>query len=377
MIKGFKIRIYPNKQQKILIEKHFGCCRFIYNYMVEMQTENYKKGNKYIKKYDMIRSLTPLKRQEDYLWLREVSGTSLQIVCADVNESFINFFRKNSGYPKYKSKKASKKIYPVCVNRFYFKDSRHAQIQKLGVVKCKTDFKLPIGRNKFIDVRLSKEINKYFLSFSVECENQARELNDYSLGIDLGIKKLAVVSYGDNSLEFYNINKTKKMKQLNKQLKTLQKSIARKYEQNKQNGKYIKTKNIIKAEKKSYKIYRKISNIRNNYLHQVTHQLVELLPKRIVMEDLNVRGMMKNKHLTKAINEQNFCKFKDYMKYKCKWSGVEFVEVGRFYPSSKMCSCCGEIKKDLKLKDRIYRCKCGLEIDRDLNAAINLKNYIA
>lgn len=249
MIKGFKIRIYPNKQQKILIEKHFGCCRFIYNYMVEMQTENYKKGNKYIKKYDMIRSLTPLKRQEDYLWLREVSGTSLQIVCADVNESFINFFRKNSGYPKYKSKKASKKIYPVCVNRFYFKDSRHAQIQKLGVVKCKTDFKLPIGRNKFIDVRLSKEINKYFLSFSVECENQARELNDYSLGIDLGIKKLAVVSYGDNSLEFYNINKTKKMKQLNKQLKTLQKSIARKYEQNKQNGKYIKTKNIIKAEK--------------------------------------------------------------------------------------------------------------------------------
>lgn len=377
MIKGFKIRIYPNKQQKILIAKHFGCCRFIYNYMVEMQTENYKKGNKYIKKYDMIRSLTPLKKQEGYLWLSEVSVTSLQIVCADVNESFINFFRKNSGYPKYKSKKASKKIYPVCVNRFYFKDSRHAQIQKLGVVKCKTDFKLPIEKYKFIDVRLSKELNKYFLSFSVECENQARKLNDYSLGIDLGIKKLAVVSYEDNSLEFYNINKTKKMKQLNKQLKTLQKSIARKYEQNKQDGKYIKTKNIIKTEKKAYKIYRKISNIRNNYLHQVTHKLVELLPKRIVMEDLNVRGMMKNKHLTKAINEQNFYKFKDYMKYKCKWNGIEFVEVGRFYPSSKICSCCGKIKKDLKLKDRIYRCNCGLEIDRDLNAAINLKNYIA
>lgn len=377
MIKGFRIRIYPNKQQKILIEKHFGCCRFIYNYMVNLQTENYKKGNKYIKRFDMIRSLTPLKKQEDYLWLNEVSSTSLQIVCSDVNQSYMNFFKKHSDYPKYKSKKTSKNVYPVCVNRFYFKDSKHVQIQKLGVVKYKTDFKMPIGKHKFIDVRLSKEANKYFLSISLEYENQVRELNDYNLGIDLGIKKLAVVSYGDKDLDFYNINKSKKMKQLNKRLKTVQKSIARKYEQNKQNGKYIKTNNIIKSEKKAYKIYKKISNIRNNYLHQVTHQLVELLPKRVVMENLNVRGMMKNKHLTKAITEQNFCKFKDYMKYKCEWNGIEFIEVGRYYPSSKMCSCCGEIKKDLKLKDRVYKCKCGLEIDRDLNAAINLKNYIA
>ena len=377
MIKGYKIRIYPNKEQKILIEKHMGACRFIWNYMLNLQKENYKAGNKYISRFDMIRSLTPLKKQKEYQWLNEVSISSLQNICTDLDKDFKGLFKKEHKYPNFKSKKKSKKSYPVCESRFYFKDSKHIQIQKLGIVKCKTDFKIPIGKHKFSNVRLNKELNKYYISFGLECENQVRKLNDYSMGIDLGIKDLAVVSYGDNSLVFHNINKSSKIKKFNRELKHLQKSVSRKYEVNKQGNKYVKTNNIMKAEEKLRKINKKISDIRNNYIHQTTHKLIELLPKRVVMEKLNILGMMKNKHLAKAIGEQNFYKFIEYMKYKCEWNGIEFIQVDRFYPSSKKCSCCGNIKKDLKLSDRVYVCKCGLTIDRDLNAAINLKNYVA
>ena len=377
MIKGYKIRIYPNKEQKILIEKHIGACRFIWNYMLNLQNENYKAGNKYISRFDMIRKLTPLKKQEEYQWLNEVSNASLCNICTDLDKDFKGLFKKEHKYPNFKSKKKSKKTYPVCESRFYFKDGKHTQIQKLGVVKCKTDFKIPIGKHKFSNVRLSKELNKYFISFGLECENQTRELNDYSMGIDLGVKDLAVISYGENSLVFHNINKSSKVKKLYRELKHLQRSISRKYETNKQGNKYVKTNNIIKAEEKLRKINKKISDIRNNYIHQTTHKLIELLPKRVVMEKLNVLGMMKNKHLAKVIGEQNFYKFIEYMKYKCEWNGIEFIQVDRFYPSSKKCSCCGNIKKDLKLSDRVYVCKCGLNIDRDLNAAVNLKNYVA
>ena len=377
MIKGYKIRIYPNKEQKIHIEKHIGACRFIWNYMLNLQNENYKAGNKYISRFDMIRSLTSLKKQKEYQWLNEVSMSSLQNICTDLDKDFKGFFDKEHKYPNFKSKKKSKKSYPVCESRFYFKDSKHIQIQKLGVVKYKTDFKIPIGKHKFSNVRLSKELNKYFISFGLECENQTRELNDYSMGIDLGVKDLAVISYGESSLVFHNINKSSKVKNLYRELKHLQRSISRKYETNKQGNKYVKTNNIIKAEEKLRKINKKISDIRNNYIHQTTHKLIGLLPKRVVMEKLNVLGMMKNKHLAKVIAEQNFYKFIEYMKYKCEWNGIEFIQVDRFYPSSKKCSCCGNIKKDLKLSDRVYVCKCGLNIDRDLNAAINLKNYVA
>ena len=377
MIKGYKIQIYPNKEQKKLIEKHIGACRFIWNYMLNLQNENYKAGNKYISRFDMIRSLTPLKKQKEYQWLKEISATSINNICTDLDKDFKGFFKKEHKYPNFKSKKKSKKSYPVCESRFYFKDSKHIQIQKLGVVKCKTDFKIPIGKRKFSNVRLSKELNKYFISFGLECENQVQQLNDYSMGVDLGVKDLAVVSYGDNSLVFHNINKSSKMKKLNRELKHLQRNISRKYEANRQENKYVKTNNIMKEEEKLRKIYKKISDIRNNYIHQTTHKLIELLPKRVVMEKLNILGMMKNKHLAKAIGEQNFYKFIEYMKYKCEWNGIEFIQVDRFYPSSKKCSCCGNIKKDLKLSDRVYVCKCGLNINRDLNAAINLKNYVA
>lgn len=372
MIKGFKIRIYPNKIQREQIEKHIGCCRFIWNYMLNLQNENYKSGNTYISKYDMMKKITPMKKLEEYSWLNEVSINSLRIICMDLDKCFKSFFNKQNGYLKFKSKKKSKSVYPVRSDRFYFKNDKHMQVPILGIVKYKTDFEIPTRKHKFSNVRLSKEFDKYYISFGMECENQTQKLNDYSMGIDLGIKNLATVSCGDEILVFHNINKSSKMKKLNKRLRCVQKSISRKYEVNK----FTKTNNIMEEEEKLRKIYKKISNIRNNYIHQISHELVQLLPKRVVMEDLNVRGMAKNKYLAKSIMEQEFNKFITYMKYKCENNNIEFVQANRIYPSSKMCSKCKEIKKDLTLNDRVYKCNCGLEIDRDLNAAINLMNYI-
>jgi putative transposase len=196
------------------------------------------------------------------------------------------------------------------------------------------------------------------------------------MGIDLGIKETMTVAYGDEQIVFHNINNSKTIRNLKKQMKHLQRSISRKYEANKQGKKYIKTKNIERLEDRLRKMYARLTNILTNYIHQCTHKLVSLLPCKVVMEDLNVQGMMKNKHLSKAIQEQCFFEIIRQMKYKCEWNGIPFYQVDRFYPSSKTCSCCGHIRKDLKLSDRTYICpECGLVIDRDINAAINLQRY--
>ena len=378
MIKSYKIRIYPTKEQEKLIWQHIGACRFVYNYFLAWEQKQYEAGEKYCKQFGFNYELTKLKQQEEYKWLYNVSNASLQLTLSDLNNAYQNFFSKRDRCPKFKSKKKSKNTYPVCTNRFYIKDNKF-QIQKLGKVKFKTDFNLPRGREiKFSNVRLSynKATNKYFISFGLECENQVQELNDYNVGIDLGVKELAIISYDGNSKVYHNINKSKKMKELTKRLKHLQRAISRKYEANKQGNKFVKTNNILRAEEDLLKLYNKISNIRDNYIHQTTHEIITLKPKQVIMEDLNVTGMMKNRHLSRAIQEQNFAKFIAYMKYKCEWNGIEFIQVDRFYPSSKMCSNCGSIKKDLKLSDRTYICpECGTIIDRDLNAAINLEHY--
>lgn len=193
------------------------------------------------------------------------------------------------------------------------------------------------------------------------------------MGIDLGVKELAVVSYDGQPLVFHNINKSKRVRNLKSKLKHLQRKVSRKYHTNKS---WNKTKNIEKVERQIKEIQYRLSNIRNNYIHQTTHTLVSLNPIRVVMEDLNITGMMKNRHLSKAIQEQCMYEFIRQMKYKCEWRGIEFVQVDRFYPSSKTCSHCGSVKHDLKLSDRKFVCsECGLEIDRDYNAAINLMKY--
>lgn len=228
---------------------------------------------------------------------------------------------------------------------------------------------------KYSNPRCHFDGKYWYLSFGFEQDENQVELNqDLSVGIDLGIKDLAIVNCMDKPI--ININKTKRVRKIKKKLRRLQRQVSRKYEANKDGRKFIKTNNIVKLEKQIKLIHRKLSNIRENHIHQTTNKIIKLKPYRVVMEDLNVNGMMKNKHLSKAIQEQCLYEFIRQMKYKCDFNGIEFVQVDRFYPSSKTCSCCGHVKKDLKLKDRVYICdECGLEIDRDKNASINLGNY--
>ena len=379
MIKSYKIRLYPTKEQEALMWKHIGACRYIWNYMLAYQEEQYANGEKHLSAFDMIKLLTPLKKDGEHEWLCEVSNASLGVVCRDLDKAYKGFFKKIARFPKFKSRKHNKPNYPVRADDMYFKNGNTVHVAKVGMVKYKTDFDLPQGKgNKFTNPRISNVNGKWILSFGMESENQAPVLTDISMGIDLGVKDLAIAEFNGTKITYRNINKTSKMKRLERQMRHLKRSISRKYEQNRRGNTFVKTNNIMRSEERLKKMYARMTNIRTNYIHQTTHDLVSLLPKRVVMEDLNVTGMMKNRHLSKAIQEQCFGEFIRQMQYKCEWNGIEFVQVGRFYPSSKTCSCCGAIKRDLRLRDRVYVCaECGAEIDRDYNAAINLSRYVA
>lgn len=377
MIKSFKIRLYPTKEQEQLMWKHIGSCRYIYNYMLAKQEELYQAGKKHLSHFDMINLLKPLKNDGEHEWLYEVSNTSLQRVCGDLNEAYQSFFKKKNKAPKFKSRKRSKPSFPIDAARLWFDEDNFAHIIKIGEVKFRTDFNLPIGTgNKFMNPRVSNINGKWMLSFGMECESQAYELNDYNVGIDLGVKELAVVACNNKKLVFTNINKSKRVRSIKKSVIHLQRSISRKYEANRAGKKYVKTKNIEREETRLRKLYARLSNIRNNYIHQTTHMIIELLPTKVVMEDLNVKGMMKNRHLSKSIQEQCFYEFIRQMRYKCEWRGIKFLQVDRFYPSSRTCHSCGCIKNNLKLSDRIFVCdECWYTEDRDFNAALNLMSY--
>lgn len=349
----------------------------MWNYMLAKQEENYSNGGKFITAFGMNYMLPSLKKEDEYSWLCEVSNTTLQRVCYDLAKAYKCFFEGRKGHPKFKSRKKAKPTFPICCEKFYFKNG-YARIQKIGRVKYKSDFVFPNGTGfKYSNVRLSFVNGKYMLSFNIECENQAFNTTNNSMGIDLGVKELAVVAYGDNQYTYHNINKSYKIRLLKKRIRYVQRSISRKYEVSKRiNGKYVTTNNIEKQKKVLRRLHAKVANIRNNYINQITHALVSLLPNKVVMEDLNVLGMMKNRHLSNAIQEQCFYEFTRQMKYKCEWRGIDFVQVDRFYPSSKTCSNCGCIKHDLKLSDRTFVCdECGFTIDRDYQAALNLMRY--
>ena len=345
--------------------------------MLAKQQELYATDEKHLSAFDMMKLLTQLKNDGEHEWLYDVSATSLQTVCQDLQKTYNRFFKKTSGFPKFKSRKRSRPSYPVRQTIWFI--GNIVTVEKLGKVRFKTDFTFPEGReHKFSNPRITNRNGKWILSFGMQCENQALQLTNTSMGIDLGIKDLAVVENDGNKIVFHNINKSKKIKRFVKRQKHIQRSISRKYEANKQGKKYVKTKNIERLEEKYRRISAHITNIRENYIHQCTHKLISLLPKRIVMEDLNVKGMMKNKCLSRAIQEQKWGEFIRQMKYKSEWADIEFVQADRFYPSSKTCSCCGNVKKDLKLSDRTYVCNmCGAVIDRDYNAAINLSRHVA
>ncbi|GAA0701288.1 RNA-guided endonuclease TnpB family protein [Paraclostridium ghonii] len=372
MIKSIKIRLIPTLEQEILMFKSVGVARFTYNWGLNRYSELLSLNEKPSKESIKKEFNNTIKKQEEYKWLYEVSAQTISQVFSDLNNAFSNFYKKRAKYPKFKSKRKSRQSFYVRYDALKFEDGK-VNLEKIGKVKYKTNYNIP-SLSKYVNPRCSFDGKYWYLSFGFEHDENQVELNDISVGIDLGIKDLATVSHINNPIK--NINKSAKVRKLKKKLKRLQRQVSRKYEENKCGNKFVKTNNIIKLEKQIKLIHRKLSNIRKNHIHQATNKIIKLYPYKVVMEDLNVSGMMKNKHLSKALSEQCFYEFIRQMKYKCEFNKIEFIQADRFFPSSKRCSCCGEIKRNLKLKDRVYKCdKCGFKLDRDKNASINLSNY--
>lgn len=249
--------------------------------------------------------------------------------------------------------------------------SKKKNKQKLNWIKLCEKEKIPTNC-KYVNPRFKYDGLHWYVSVGIEMNDDNTVPSNDGIGIDLGIKDLAVCSDGNT---YKNINKTQKVKKLEKRKRRLQRSISRRYEKNKKGDSYCKTSNIIKRQKELLRVIKRLTNIRQNYLHQITSEIIKRKPSFICMEDLNVSGMMKNKHLSKAIQQQCFYEFRRQIKYKSEWNNILLIIADRFFPSSKLCSCCGNIKKYLKLSDRIYKCECGNIIDRDFQASLNLKRY--
>jgi len=369
MIKSYKVKLEPNNKQWTLLNSFAGTARWAYNWALGRQQENYKSGGQFLSDGDLRKELTLLKKTEEYKWLYEISNNVTKQAVKDACDAYISFFKKKSEFPRFKSKKKSKPAFYHDNVKLKVTEA-HAQLEKIGKVRLAEESRIPIG--KYSNPRITFDGIIWNISVGVETETEIQELSG-SIGIDLGIKDLAITNDGTT---FKNINKSNKVKKLEKKKKRLQKRLSNKYIKNKKGESYVKTKNIIKLEKGLRKISRKIANIRTDYIHKTTTTLVKTKPARIVIENLNVSGMLKNKKLSKAIQEQTFREFRRQIEYKTKWNGIELVVADRFYPSSKTCSECGYVNKNLKLSHRVYKCPCcGFEIDRDVNAAINLANY--
>ena len=383
MIKTFKIMLIPNNKQKTKLFQSAGVARFAYNWALNIEQENYKNGGSFLSDNDLRKQFTKLKREEEYKWLNDYSNNIAKQSIKDACLAYKRFFKGQSSFPKFKSKRKSKPSFYVDTDKIQFTDthvklekltlSRKKNKQKFNWIKLAEKSKVPTN-SKYINPRVTFDGINWWISVGIEYNDIIEIPTNEGIGIDLGIKDLAICS--DIDKPYKNINKTQKIKKLKKKKRRLQRQISKKYLINKKGDSYCKTSNIIKAEKKLLKLNHRLTNIRHNYLHQVTTEIINRKPKFIVLEDLNVKGMMKNKHLSKAVSEQCFYKFYRQIEYKSLWNNIKFIVADRFYASSKICSCCGAIKNDLKLSDRIYKCeKCNNIIDRDKNASINLMNY--
>ena len=384
-----KIRLLPTPEQEILFWKSAGVARWAYNFFLGENKRLYneylangKQGQKYISGNELRKYINNVLKKTTHTWLSEVGSNVMKQAVKDSESALKDFFAGKKGRPRFKSKR--KDMPSFYVNYESLKRTDHGfQGEKIGKVKTSESLpKLKDGQH-YADPRISYDGKYWYLSVSYDVESYQVELTGESLGIDLGIKDLAICSNGKT---YKNINKTKRVKQLKKRLKREQRKLSRKMESNikgyTSNRKPMferpldECKNFQKQKAKVKSLYKKLHDIRTNYLHQTTTEIVKTKPSRIVLEDLNVQGMMKNRHLSKAISEQCFYEFKRQMTYKCELYGIELVIADRYYPSSKTCSECGNVKKDLKLSDRIYRCDCcGLTIDRDFNASLNLARY--
>ena len=384
MIKSIKVMLNPNNKQKIKLFQYANTARFAYNWAIAKEQENYKSGCTFISDNDLRKEFTQLKKQEEFQWLNEVSNNVTKQAIKDACNTYKRFFKGQCRHPRFKSKRKSTpsfyqdnikiKFTETHVKVEGFSSSKKQNKQKLNWIKLSEKNRIPVdSKSKYTNPRITFDGLNWWISIGIEYEDCTTLPTNEGIGIDLGIKDLAICSDGNT---YKNINKTSKVKKLKKKQRRLQRSISRRYEKNKKGGSYCKTRNIIKSEKQLLKLNHRLTNIRHNYLHQTTSEIINRKPMFIVLEDLNVMGMMKNKHLSKAIQEQCLYEFYRQIQYKSSWNNIKFIEADRYFPSSKLCLACGYVNKNLKLSDRIYICpECGNVIDRDYQASLNLKAY--
>lgn len=452
MLKAFKTEISPNEEQKIMIHKSIGVCRYMYNFYLARNKEIYEQDGKFISAFDFSKWLNNeyLPNNPDKLWIKEVSSKAVKQSIINAETAFKRFFKGQSKYPNFKKKhKSDVKVYFVKANQnnIICCERHRIKLPILGWVKLKEKGYIPQHKKGLLikSGTVSYKAGRYYVSVLVDIPANRNEISKipYSdgIGIDLGIKDLAIIS---NGKIYKNINKTKKIKKLEKKKRRLERAMVRKlknfksYKSNNKindkknknlrkkqqenqiqlelfnqsnnklsnnsnnnlncnlNNKDLNNNNLIKDDNKNtkienrekiknaknlqknilnlQKIHQKITNIRKDYENKIINQVVKTKPLFITIENLNIKGLMKNRHLAKAIAEQRWYSFLTKLQSKCELYGIELRQVDRFYPSSKLCNNCKNIKKDLKLKDRIYKCSCGYENDRDLNASLNLRD---
>ena len=381
MVKAIKGMLIPNNVQQTKLFQYAGASRFAYNWALAREKENYEKGGRFIPDTELRKEFTRLRNSDEYAWLLNVSNNVTKQAIKDACSAYKNFFKGLQRYPRFKAKKKSMPKFYQDNIKIQFRDthvkfegfsfSRKANKQKLNWVKLAEHGRIPTDA-KYRNPRVSFDGLNWWISVCVEFPDCRDRSNHDGIGIDLGIKDLAICSDGNT---YKNINKSQTVKKLEKCKRRLQRSVSRKYEHNKKGGSYCKTNNIVKKEKLLLKVNHRLANIRKDYLNQTTSEIVNRKPRFICIEDLNVSGMIKNRHLSKAVQNQGFFEFRKQLEYKCNDRGIQLIVADRSYPSSKRCSCCGKIKKDLRLSDRTYKCECGNVIDRDFQASLNLKAY--
>ncbi|EDR46608.1 transposase, IS605 OrfB family [Dorea formicigenerans ATCC 27755] len=377
MLKSFKTEINPTEEQKARIRKTIGTCRYVYNFYLGHNKALHDDGEKFMtgKSFSLWLNNEYIPDNPDKTWIREVYSKAVKKSIEDGCAAFTRFFKHQSDFPKFKKKgKSDVKMYFVRNNPKDCQCERHRlKIPTLGWIRIKEKGYIPTTKDGYMirSGTVSVKTDRFYVSVLVEIPdvNINNNLNE-GIGIDLGLKDFAIISNGKT---YRNINKSAGLKKLEKQLIREQRSLSRKYE-NLKKGESTQRANIQKQKLKVQKLHHKMDNIRTDYINKTIAEIVKTKPSYITIEDLNVKGMMKNRCLSKAVASQKFYEFRKRLKAKCDEKGIELRVADRFYPSSKTCHHCGSIRKNLKLSDRIYRCECGYVADRDLNAALNLKD---
>lgn len=377
MLKSFKTEINPTEEQKLKINKTIGTCRYIYNFYLAHNKELHDNNEKFMgaKSFSVWLNNEYIPNNPDKAWIKEVYSKAVKKSVEDGCTAFTRFFKHQSGFPKFKKKgKSDVKMYFVKNNPKDCRCERHRiNIPSLGWVKLKEKGYIPTTKDGWVikSGTISINANRYYVAVLVEIpDTKIANNSNEGIGIDLGLKDFAIVS---NGKIYKNKNKSVKLKKLEKQLKREQRCLSRKYE-NLKKGEPTQKANIRKQKLKVQKLHQRLENIRTDYINKTISEIAKTKPSHITVEDLNVSGMMKNRHLSKAVASQKFYEFRTKLKTKCEEFGIELRIVSRWYPSSKICHCCGHIKKDLKLSDRVYKCACGYTEDRDFNAALNLRD---